>query len=276
MTDCWYVLLWSSFNCVPFYSVLPQSRQHQAGTVLRNLFPILLLKASTSTRPHRKAMILAVPAKDLGVVKLLLIIFQFYWQVMACKDKILGACTCWDALQFLFQGSNWRPFIQKQFLRAVFRRLTNLTPRRRNIKRYGGLWMCWSKYDFHLLLVRPSMASIKQVLSTCLRRTPRFICSFLLWPDSRGGFAAPGTADWVLMDFAKKMNLTWTSHGDSAFEPDFEVQALTFFQLATGHWRCNGRDSRQYPCLARSLGWACPCCWGFEYLKVGFISPTLR
>jgi hypothetical protein len=26
--------------------------------------------------------------KDFGVVKLLLIISQFYWQVMACKDKI--------------------------------------------------------------------------------------------------------------------------------------------------------------------------------------------
>lgn len=34
-------------------------------------------------------MILAavVPAKDLGVVKLLLITSQFHWQVMACNDK---------------------------------------------------------------------------------------------------------------------------------------------------------------------------------------------
>ena len=37
-----------------------------------------------------------------------------------------------------------------------------------------------------------------------------------------------------LVDFAKKMNLTWTSYGDDTFEPDFEAQALAFFQLAKG------------------------------------------
>jgi hypothetical protein len=37
-----------------------------------------------------------------------------------------------------------------------------------------------------------------------------------------------------LVDFAKKMNLTWTSYGDDTFEPDFEAQSSAFFQLAKG------------------------------------------
>jgi hypothetical protein len=36
-----------------------------------------------------------------------------------------------------------------------------------------------------------------------------------------------------LMDFAKKLNLTWTDYGDT-FEPDFEAQASAFFHLARG------------------------------------------
>ena len=36
------------------------------------------------------------------------------------------------------------------------------------------------------------------------------------------------------MDFVKQLNLIWTSYGDAAFEPDFEAQALAFFQLAKG------------------------------------------
>jgi hypothetical protein len=35
------------------------------------------------------------------------------------------------------------------------------------------------------------------------------------------------------MDFAKKMNQTWTSYGDDAFEPNFEAQASAFFDLAS-------------------------------------------
>jgi len=37
-----------------------------------------------------------------------------------------------------------------------------------------------------------------------------------------------------LMDFAKKMNLTWTPYGNDGFVPNFEAQALAFFQLAMG------------------------------------------
>lgn len=37
-----------------------------------------------------------------------------------------------------------------------------------------------------------------------------------------------------LMDFARKMNLTWTPHGDDNFEPDLEAQASAFFHLAKG------------------------------------------
>jgi hypothetical protein len=37
-----------------------------------------------------------------------------------------------------------------------------------------------------------------------------------------------------LMSFAKKMNLSWMSHGDGDFEADFEAQSLAFFQLAKG------------------------------------------
>lgn len=36
------------------------------------------------------------------------------------------------------------------------------------------------------------------------------------------------------MDFAKKMNLTWTPYRDDNFEPDFEAQASAFFHLAKG------------------------------------------
>jgi len=41
------------------------------------------------------------------------------------------------------------------------------------------------------------------------------------------------------LDFAKKMNLAWTPHGNDAFEPNFEAQASAFFHLE------NGRDPRQ-------------------------------
>ncbi|KAL5346708.1 hypothetical protein ACLOAV_008415 [Pseudogymnoascus australis] len=37
-----------------------------------------------------------------------------------------------------------------------------------------------------------------------------------------------------LLDFAKKMNVTWTSNGDDTFEPNFEAQASAFFHLAKG------------------------------------------
>ncbi|OBT59989.1 hypothetical protein VE03_10775 [Pseudogymnoascus sp. 23342-1-I1] len=34
-----------------------------------------------------------------------------------------------------------------------------------------------------------------------------------------------------LLVFAKKMNLTWTSYGNDAFEPDFKAQASAFFHF---------------------------------------------
>jgi hypothetical protein len=37
-----------------------------------------------------------------------------------------------------------------------------------------------------------------------------------------------------LVEFAKKMNLTWTPYGDGTFEPDFDAQASAFFDLAKG------------------------------------------
>jgi hypothetical protein len=37
-----------------------------------------------------------------------------------------------------------------------------------------------------------------------------------------------------LMIFAKKMNLSWISHGDDDFEADFEAQSSAFFQLVKG------------------------------------------
>jgi hypothetical protein len=94
----------------------------------------------------------------------------------------------------------------------------------------------------------------------CAEASMAFICS---WYDRRwpafGDFSVPVSAgllgiyahscfDWVpvvdlpplarqiescLMDFAKKMNLTWTSYGDDTFEPNFEAQASAFFDLAS-------------------------------------------
>lgn len=37
-----------------------------------------------------------------------------------------------------------------------------------------------------------------------------------------------------LTDFVKRMNLTWTPHGNDAFEPDLEAQASGFIHLAKG------------------------------------------
>jgi hypothetical protein len=37
-----------------------------------------------------------------------------------------------------------------------------------------------------------------------------------------------------LLDFGKKMNLSWTSYGDDTFEPDFKAQASAFDHLAKG------------------------------------------
>lgn len=37
-----------------------------------------------------------------------------------------------------------------------------------------------------------------------------------------------------LMSFAKKVNLSWMSHGNGDFEADFEAQSSAFFQLAKG------------------------------------------
>ncbi|OBT62159.1 hypothetical protein VE03_08351 [Pseudogymnoascus sp. 23342-1-I1] len=37
-----------------------------------------------------------------------------------------------------------------------------------------------------------------------------------------------------LIDFAKKMNLTWTSYGNDAFEADFKAQASAFFHFTKG------------------------------------------
>ena len=40
--------------------------------------------------------------------------------------------------------------------------------------------------------------------------------------------------EFCLMDFAKKMNLTWMPYGDGSFEPDFVAQASAFSHLAKG------------------------------------------
>ena len=45
------------------------------------------------------------------------------------------------------------------------------------------------------------------------------------------------------MDFAKKMNLTWTDLGDT-FEPDFEAQASAFFHLEESIEDAHRRDPR--------------------------------
>ncbi len=40
--------------------------------------------------------------------------------------------------------------------------------------------------------------------------------------------------EFCLVEFAKKMNLTWTPYGYGTFEPDFDAQASAFFHLAKG------------------------------------------
>ena len=95
----------------------------------------------------------------------------------------------------------------------------------------------------------------------CAEASMAFICS---WYDRRwpafGDFSVPVSAglpgiyahslfdripvvdlpplarqiESCLLDFAKKMNVTWTSYGDDTFEPNFEAQASAFFHLAKG------------------------------------------
>jgi hypothetical protein len=56
------------------------------------------------------------------------------------------------------------------------------------------------------------------------------------------------------MSFAKKMNLSWISHGDDDFEADFEAQSSAFFQLAKGVEDAMDEIPDNIPYLGESSG----------------------
>ncbi|KFY48545.1 hypothetical protein V495_01245 [Pseudogymnoascus sp. VKM F-4514 (FW-929)] len=114
--------------------------------------------------------------------------------------------------------------------------------------------------DASLILQRVDTITDDTKDMECAEASMDFICSWYhrRWPALEK-FSVPVSAgvlglydhsyfDWVpvvdmpplarqielcLMDFAKKMNLTWTSIGDNTFDPNFEAQASAFFDLAS-------------------------------------------
>ncbi|PVH69206.1 hypothetical protein DL98DRAFT_578469 [Cadophora sp. DSE1049] len=92
---------------------------------------------------------------------------------------------------------------------------------------------------FHELILKkrptvPSMASLGEIFVHASAELPGLLaqCFFDEIPVARGLAPLARQIESCLVDFAKKMNLTWTPLGKDAFKPDFEAQSLDFFQLA--------------------------------------------